>query len=94
MDRLYGTATSLRDYTMQLGDLYQSQIELKQNKIMTILTVVTTIFMPLTLIAGWYGMNFKYMPELDNPYAYPVVFLVSLIILIGSLVFFHRRKWL
>ena len=64
VDRLYNAATHLRDYTIQLNDLYQSQLDVKQNRIMTVLTVVTTIFMPLTLIVGWYGMNFKYMPEL------------------------------
>ena len=45
---------------------YKAHLELKQNHIMTILTVVTTIFMPLTLITGWYGMNFRYMPELET----------------------------
>ena len=94
MARLYDTATSLRDYTMQLGDLYQSQIDLKQNRIMTILTVVTTIFMPLTLITGWYGMNFKYMPDLDSPYAYPVVIAAALAIAVGSLLYFKKKKWL
>ena len=63
--RLHDTASSLRDYTMQLRDLYKAQLDIKQNRIMTVLTVVTTIFMPLTLIAGWYGMNFRVMPELN-----------------------------
>ena len=63
--RLHDTAMSLRDYTMQLRDLYKAQLDLKQNRIMTVLTVVTTIFMPLTLIVGWYGMNFHFMPELE-----------------------------
>ncbi len=94
MDRLYGTATSLREYTVQLGDLYQSQIDLKQNKIMTILTVVTTIFMPLTLITGWYGMNFSNMPELDSPYGYPTVIAAALIIAVVSLLYFKKKKWL
>ena len=66
----------------------------KQNHIMTILTVVTTIFMPLTLITGWYGMNFKYMPELDSVYGYPTVIAVSLAVAILSLVFFKYKKWL
>ena len=79
---------------MQLGDLYQSQIDLKQNRIMTILTVVTSIFMPLTLITGWYGMNFTYMPELDSPYAYPIVIIAALAIAIGSLLYFKKKKWL
>lgn len=94
MARLYDTASSLRDYTMQLSDLYQSQIDLKQNRIMTILTVVTTIFMPLTLITGWYGMNFTYMPELDSPYGYPVIIVVALVIAVASLLYFKKKKWL
>ena len=67
---------------------------IKQNRIMTILTVVTTIFMPLTLIAGWYGMNFRYMPELDSVWGYPVIIAVSILIVIGSLLFFKKKKWL
>lgn len=94
MARLYDTASSLRDYTMQLSDLYQSQIDLKQNRIMTILTVVTTIFMPLTLITGWYGMNFTYMPELDSPYGYPIIIVVALVIAVASLLYFKKKKWL
>ena len=94
MARLYDVAASLRDYTIQLGDLYQSQIDLKQNRIMTVLTVVTAIFMPLTLIAGWYGMNFANMPELTSPYGYPAVIALSLVIAIGCLLFFKKKKWL
>ena len=94
MSRLYGIATSLRDYAMQLGDLYQSQIDLKQNRIMTILTVVTAIFMPLTLIVGWYGMNFIYMPELRSPLGYPAVIALSIVIVIACLVYFKKKKWL
>ena len=94
MDRLYTTASSLRDYTMQIGDLDKAHLELRQNHIMTILTVVTTIFMPLTLITGWYGMNFRYMPELESELAYPVVFGVCIMIIIGCLIFFKNKKWL
>ena len=94
VERLRDIVTNIREYTLQIRELSDSQIETKQNHIMTILTVVTTIFMPLTLIAGWYGMNFKYMPELDSPYAYPIVFIVSLAILVGGLFYFHHRKWL
>ena len=92
VDRLYNAATHLRDYTIQLNDLYQSQLDVKQNRIMTVLTVVTTIFMPLTLIVGWYGMNFKYMPELESKIAYPVVIILSLAIVAGSLTFFKIKK--
>ena len=94
LDRLYNTAASIRDYTMQIGDLYKAHLELRQNHIMTILTVVTTIFMPLTLITGWYGMNFRYMPELETEWGYPLVFGTCVLIITGSLIFFKKKKWL
>ena len=92
--RLQDTVTSLREYGAQLRDLVQSQLDVKQNKIMTMLTVITTIFMPLTLIAGWYGMNFKYMPELEWRYSYLAVIVISLAIVVGCLIWFKKKKWL
>ena len=94
MARLHDTSTFLSDYTMQLRDQYKAQLDIRQNRIMTILTVVTTIFMPLTLIVGWYGMNFQYMPELEWRWGYPVIIAVSLIIAIGCVLFFKKKKWL
>ena len=91
---LYDMTVSLSDYTTQIRDLYQTQLDLKQNRIMSILTIITSIFMPLTLIAGWYGMNFVHMPELQSPYAYPIVIAVSILIVILSLLFFKVKKWL
>jgi magnesium transporter len=79
---------------MQVRDLYHAQLEVRQNRIMTLLTVVTTIFMPLTLIAGWYGMNFRYMPELEWRLGYPVVIAVSVLIVVFCLIFFKKKKWL
>ena len=93
-ERLHEESMSLRDYTMQLRDLYKAYLDIKQNRIMTVLTVVTTIFMPLTLIVGWYGMNFKYMPELNYEWSYPVVIVLSIMIVVLSLIFFKRKKWL
>ncbi len=92
--RLHDIATSLRDFTMQLRDMYHTQIDVKQNRIMTLLTVVTTIFMPLTLMVGWYGMNFRYMPELNTKWGYPGVIIISAIIIVGGLWFFKKKKWL
>ena len=92
--RLQDITTTLRDYSVQVRDLYQSQLAVRQNNTVTVLTVITTIFMPLTLIVGWYGMNFKYMPELESPYAYPLVIAVSLLIIVASLLFFKYKKWL
>ena len=94
MARLHDTSTSLRDYTMQLRDLYKTHLDIKQNSIMTVLTVVTSIFLPLTLIVGWYGMNFKYMPELEWKWGYPVIIGVSVLIVIFCLIFFRKKKWL
>jgi magnesium transporter len=92
--RRHDSAASLRDYTMQVRDLYHAQLEVRQNRIMTLLTIVTTIFMPLTLIAGWYGMNFRYMPELEWRFGYPLVFLVSIAVAAACLLFFKKKKWL
>ena len=86
VSRLQETVTALRDYTVQLRDLIQTRIDVKQNKIITLLTVITTIFTPLTLLTGWYGMNFRYMPELEYRASYPIVIAVSLAIAIGCLV--------
>ncbi len=92
--RRHDSAASLRDYTMQVRDLYHAQLEVRQNRIMTLLTVITTIFMPLTLIVGWYGMNFRYMPELEWEFGYPVVIIVSISVAVACLLYFKRKKWL
>ena len=94
VERLRDITNSLRDYTMQIRDLQHTQLEVKQNHIMTFLTVVTAIFMPLTLIVGWYGMNFKYMPELESPVAYPIIIGVCVLIIVISLIIFKKKKWL
>jgi len=92
--RLFDMSNSLIDYTSQIRADYDANLTDKQNHIMTILTVVTTIFSPLTLITGWYGMNFKYMPELNSEYGYPAVFIISLLVAILSLLYFKHKKWL
>ncbi len=94
IDRLRDTTVAISDHAAQLRDIYQSHLDIKQNRIMTVLTIVTTIFMPLTLIAGWYGMNFKYMPELESGWGYPITIIVSILIVLGSLLFFKKKKWL
>ena len=94
IERLRDTAMAISEHTLQLRDIYKSQLDVKQNRIMTILTVVTTVFMPLTLIAGWYGMNFKFMPELEWRWSYPVVFIISVLIVVLSLWYFKKKKWL
>ena len=92
--RLNDMVYALKERVIQIRDLHSSQLEEKQNKITTLLTVIATIFMPLTLIAGWYGMNFKYMPELLLPYAYPVLVVICIVIVIVSILYFKKKKWL
>ena len=94
MLRLSDIAASVRDHTTQVRELYQTQLDVRQNRTMTLLTVIATIFMPLTLITSWYGMNFRHMPELEYRWSYPVVILVCLAIAIGCLIFFKKKKWL
>ena len=94
LDSLRDASKSIRDLTIQIRDLYKTHLDIKQNHIMTVLTVITSIFMPLTLIVGWYGMNFQYMPELASPIAYPIVMAVCILIVILSLLYFKKKKWL
>ena len=94
IERLRDTTVAIGDHAAQIRDIYKSQLDIKQNRIMTVLTIVTTVFMPLTLIAGWYGMNFNFMPELDSQWGYPVVIIASVVIVAGSLLFFKKKKWL
>jgi magnesium transporter len=90
--RLHQEAIMLREYSTQVREVYQAQIEIRQNKIMKTLTIVTTICLPLTLIAGWYGMNFRRMPELSWKYGYPAVILLSLCIVALSLYLCRKKK--
>lgn len=92
--RLRDSTIAIGDHAGQLRDIYKSHLDIKQNRIMTVLTIVTTIFMPLTLIAGWYGMNFRFMPELNSIWGYPVIIVLSILIVVGSLLFFKKIKWL
>ena len=93
-ERLHDHVEMLREYLLQLRELYQSQIEVQQNRVMSILTVVTTIFLPLTLIAGWYGMNFPGMPEFGWKYGYPTVILISILIIVLEILYFKKKKML
>lgn len=84
---------SLRDYVTQMREACQAQIDLEQNKIMRFFTVITAVFLPLTLIVGWYGMNFQYMPELRWRYGYAGVVLLSAAVCAALLIWFRRKKW-
>ncbi|BCX89676.1 magnesium transporter [Methylomarinovum tepidoasis] len=85
---------TLADTSANLLDIYLSSASMRTNEIMRVLTVFATIFMPLTFIVGVYGMNFKYMPELEWRYGYPAVLGVCLVIALGMLIWFRRKGWL
>ena len=92
--RLYDFASDIREYSQEIRELRKEMIDMRQNNINTVIGVVTSIFLPLNLIAGWYGMNFKYMPELQWKYSYYAVILVSITIVILLLLFFKKKRWL
>lgn len=94
IDRLVADVEYLIDETTHIQDLYRATLDYSQNNIMRVFTVVTTLFLPLTLITGWYGMNFKYMPELSWKYGYLGVFVISILIVIFCIMFFKRKKLL
>jgi len=83
-----------RDLLSGMLDIYLSSISNKMNQIMKVLTIIGTIFIPLTFIAGVYGMNFHYMPELEWRFAYPTLWVVMIIITGIMLLFFKKRKWI
>lgn len=83
----------LREYSLQIREVYQAQTDIRQNNIMKVLTIVTTIFFPLSVIAGWYGMNFANMPELRWKYGYPLISAVSLLVVLLCVWLFKKRKF-
>ena len=93
IDRLHNHVHLLQENTVQLRELYQSKQDAQQNKIMCILTVVTTLFLPLTLLTGWYGMNFAFMPELQWKYGYLTVIIVAVTTVILEIIYFKKKKF-
>lgn len=91
-ERLCEDINLLRESLAQLRETYQSHLDQKLNNTMKLFTVITAFFSPLTLIAGWYGMNFKYMPELSWRYGYAFVIALSIASVFGCLVIFKRKK--
>jgi magnesium transporter len=84
---------SYRDITTSFMDLYVSSLSMRTNEIMRVLTIISSIFIPLTFIAGWYGMNFANMPELHWELGYPLVLVVMLAVAVGMVLFFKRKNW-
>ena len=85
---------SYRDVLSGLVEIYISNVSNRMNEVMKVLTVFASIFIPLTFLAGVYGMNFEYMPELKWKWAYPTLWALFIVITIGSLLYFKRKRWL
>jgi magnesium transporter len=88
------TVETFRDMVSGILDIYLSSVSNRMNEVMKVLTIIATIFIPLTFLAGIYGMNFEYMPELKWHWSYPVLWLVMIGIFIGMLFYFRRKKWI
>lgn len=83
-----------REMASGLGDLYMNMVSHRMNEVMKVLTIIATLFIPITFIAGVYGMNFEYIPELGWKYAYPTFWGLCVVITIGLLIYFRRKRWL
>ena len=82
-----------REMSMSLMEMYMSNMSNKMNEVMKVLTIMASIFIPLTFIVGVYGMNFDHMPELHSAYGYPIVWGVMILMFIGMLFYFKSKKW-
>lgn len=92
--RLSNNVRMLQEYSIHVRESYHAQLDNDMNKIMKMFTVVTTVFLPLTLIVGWYGMNFTTMSELTWRYGYLYVILLSIVVAILCFLFFKKKKFM
>ncbi len=92
--RIIDTLELMKETSSALAESYQTELSNDMNSVMKVLTIIATIFIPLTFVAGIYGMNFQHMPELAVPWAYPAVLVVMLIVALVMLIFFKYKKWL
>ena len=88
------TIENLRDMLASILDIYLSLVTNKLNEVMKVLTIISTLFIPISFITSLYGMNFKYMPELSWRWGYPLVLATMLLIACGMLLYFRRKKWI
>jgi magnesium transporter len=88
------TIETFRDMISGMLDIYLASISNAMNAVMKVLTIIATIFIPLTFIAGIYGMNFKYMPELEWRWGYCIVWAIMIVIGFAMVLYFRRKKWL
>jgi magnesium transporter len=92
--RITDLLENYRDIIFGMLDMYLSSVSNKMNDIMKVLTIISTIFIPLSFLAGFYGMNFIFMPELSSPFAYPTLITSMVIIALVMLFFFKKKKWI
>jgi magnesium transporter len=85
---------NFRDMLAGLIDIYLSTMSNKMNEVMKVLTIIATIFIPLTFIVGIYGMNFAYMPELQNRWGYPLILIIMIAIVFSMIIYFKKKEWL
>ncbi|KQC03284.1 MAG: magnesium transporter [Methanoculleus sp. SDB] len=88
------TLETYRDMVSGMLDIYLSSISNRMNEIMKVLTIIATIFIPLTFVVGLYGMNFKYMPELGLEFGYPAVLVVMALIAAVEIIYFRKKRWI
>lgn len=92
--RVIDTVETFRDLLSGMMDIYLSSVSNKMNEVMKVLTIITTVFVPVTFIAGVYGMNFENMPELKSTWGYAITWMVMLTIMGSLIYYFRRKKWL
>lgn len=92
--RVIDTVETFRDLLSGMMDIYLSSVSNKMNEVMKVLTIITTVFVPVTFIAGVYGMNFEFMPELHSKWGYIGAWIIMLSIMISLLFYFRKKKWL
>jgi magnesium transporter len=93
INRLLDSIEGYREMLSSIMEVYLSNNSNKLNEAMKALTVISSIFIPVTFIVGVYGMNFKYMPELDSPYAYGIVWVIMIVVMASMAIFFKRKNW-
>jgi magnesium transporter len=94
MSQVMDRVESAREAAVSLAELYLSRVSFRSNEIMKVLTLMSSMFIPLTFIAGIYGMNFDSMPELHRPWAYPLVLGVMVVVAVGMALYFRHRGWI
>jgi magnesium transporter len=92
--QIIDTIETFRDMVSGMLDIYLSSVSNRMNEVMKVLTIIATIFIPLTFIVGIYGMNFRYMPELEWHWGYPVTLVIMLLLVASMVIYFRKKRWL